>query len=99
MRELVLDHGALPQRRASCGRVHLLAQSLLQRLVLRDRDGAAMPEFRGGALTTQRAAIADVGVEFDNRAQRERCIWPFGHSIVWSRRFSVNADLGNSWPL
>src|SRR5207249_6186191 len=71
MCELVFDDGALPQRRASRGRLDLFAQAVLQRLVLGDRDGAAVPEFGGGALIAQRAAIADVGVELDNRADRE----------------------------
>src|SRR5216683_4810538 len=71
MGELVFDYGALPQRRASGGRLDLFAETVLQLLVLGDRDGAAVPEFGGGALIAQRAAIADVGVELDNRAERE----------------------------
>src|SRR5712691_12753479 len=39
--------------------------------VLANADVAAVPEFGGGALIAQRAAIADVGVELDNRAERE----------------------------
>src|SRR5438034_9363100 len=69
--ELVFDYCALPQRRASRGRLDLFAEAVLQRLVLGDRDGAAVPEFGGGALIAQRAAIAAVGVELDNRADRE----------------------------
>src|SRR5438034_3896868 len=71
MCELVFDHGALPQRRAARGRLDLFAEAVLQRLVLGDRDGAAVPEFGGGALIAPRAVIADVGVELDNRAERE----------------------------
>src|SRR5216110_105 len=69
--ELVFDYGALPQRRASRRRLDLFAETVLQLLVLGDRDGAAVPEFGGGALIAQRAAIADVGVELDSRAERE----------------------------
>src|SRR6266496_1638163 len=72
MCELVFDHGALPQHRASRGRLDLFAEAVLQRLVLGDRDGAAVPEFGGGALIAPRAAIADVGVELDNRARTRR---------------------------
>src|SRR6266852_6141637 len=45
---------------------------MLQRLVLGDRDGAAVAEFRGGALTAQRAVIADLRIELDDRAERDR---------------------------
>src|SRR5216110_496325 len=90
--ELVFDYCALPQRRASRRRLDLFAETVLQLLVLGDRDGAAVPEFGGGALIAQRAAIADVGVELDSRAEREALHLP-------ARRFSVNADLGNKRPL
>src|SRR5438093_9776242 len=69
--ELVFDYCALPQRRASRRRLDLFAETVLQLLVLGDRDGAAVPEFGGGAMIAQRAAIADVGVELDSRAERE----------------------------
>src|SRR5260370_6131469 len=45
---------------------------MLQRLVLGDRDGAAVAELRGGALTAQRAVIADLRIELDDRAERDR---------------------------
>src|SRR5512134_2545322 len=69
MRECVLDARALPKGGTSRRRLDLLAQALLQRLVLGDRDGAAVAAFSGGALTTQRAAIAEVGIELDGRAE------------------------------
>ena len=71
MRELVLDRRAFPQRRAPRRRLDLFAESMLQLFILGDGDGAAIPEFSGGALTSQRAAIADIGIELDDRAERE----------------------------
>ena len=71
MREFVLDHRALSQGRASRGRLDLLAESLLQRLVLRDGDGAPVAELGGGALRAHGTAIADVGIELDDGAERE----------------------------
>src|SRR5207249_2870988 len=56
MCELVFDYGALPQRRASRGRLDLFAEAVLQLLVLGDRDGATVPEFGGGALIAPHAS-------------------------------------------
>src|SRR6266498_2013094 len=70
MCELVFDYCALPQRRASRAHLDLFADAVLQRLVLGDRDGAAVPEFGGGALIAQRAAIADL--EIGRASCRER---------------------------
>src|ERR687892_2390000 len=78
MRELMFNRRAFPQRRASRGRLDLFAQSVLQRLILGDGDGAAVPEFRGGALTSPRAAIADVGVKLDDHTKRDRLHLPVG---------------------
>src|ERR1700675_250860 len=69
--ELVFDHRALPQRGTSDGGLDLLTESMLQRLVLGDGHRATVPEFSGGALTSQGAAIADVGIELDDRAEGE----------------------------
>src|SRR5215203_6698223 len=71
MREFVFDHGALAQGGASGGRLDLFAEPLLERFVLRDGHGASVAEFGGGALRAQRTSIADVGIEFDHRAERE----------------------------
>src|SRR5918996_3706899 len=71
MRELVLDRRAFPQGRASGRRPELCPEPLLQLFVLGDGDGAAVPEFRGSALIASRAAIADIGIELDDRAERE----------------------------
>ena len=71
MREFVLDHRALSQGRASSGRLDLLTEPLLQRLILSDGDRAPVAEFGGGALRAQTASIADVGIELDHRADRE----------------------------
>ena len=69
--ELVFDHRALSQRGTSDGGLDLLTESMLQRLVLGDGHRATVPEFSGGALTSQGAAIADVGIELDDRAEGE----------------------------
>ena len=74
MRELVLDRRAFPQGGASRRRLELLAQALLQHLVFGNRDGAAMAEFSGGALTAPRAVIADIRIELDGRADRDRLV-------------------------
>ena len=44
---------------------------MLERLVLGDGHRAAVAEFGRGALRAQRAAIADVGIELDHRAEGE----------------------------
>src|SRR5213594_1723992 len=95
--ELVFDYCALPQRRASRRRLDLFAETVLQLLVLGDRDGAAVPEFGGGALIAQRAQTS--GSNSTVVPNAKRCTCPLGHSIVPLRRFSVNADLGNKRPL
>ena len=71
VRELVLDRRALSQRVAPRGRSDLFAEPLLELFVLSDRDRPSMPDLRGGALRSQRAAIADVGIELDDGAERE----------------------------
>jgi hypothetical protein len=53
MCELVLDGRELPQGGASRRRLDLLAQAVLQRLVLGDRDGSAVAKFSGGARSGQ----------------------------------------------
>src|SRR5436189_3656304 len=95
MCELVFDHCALPQRRASTGRLDLFAEAVLQRLGLGDGDGAAVREFGGGGLIGQRAAIADVGVELDNRAVSEALqlpAWTFGTAVDAVSSISVDGD-------
>src|SRR5918995_445739 len=71
MREFVFDHGALAQRAASGGRLDLFAEPLLELFVLSNGHGAPVAEFGGGALRAPRTSIADVGIEFDHRAERE----------------------------
>src|SRR5215203_5085855 len=71
MREFVFDHGALAQRVASGGRLDLCAEPLLELFILRNGHRASVAEFGGRALRAQRTAIADVGIEFDHRAERE----------------------------
>ena len=72
MREFVLNVRAPAQGGASRRGPDLLAQPLLQRLVLSDRDGAAVPEFSRRALTAQRTVIAEVGIKLDDRTERDR---------------------------
>ena len=71
MCKLVLDRRALPQGRASHGGLDLLAESVLQRLVLRNGDGAAVPAFSRRALAAQHAAVAHVGIELHDLAERD----------------------------
>src|SRR3954470_19072 len=71
MREFVLDHRALPQRGSAGAGLDLLTESMLERLVLGDGHRAAVPQFSRGALTSQSASIADVGLELDHRAEGE----------------------------
>src|SRR5580765_7019050 len=71
VREFVLDHRALSQRLTASGRPDLLAEPLLQRLVLSDGDRAPMAERGGGALRPPWTSIADVGIELDHGAERE----------------------------
>src|SRR6266850_486629 len=71
VREFVLDHRALSQRVAASGRLDLLAESLLQRLVLGDGDRAPMADLGGGALRPQGTSIADVGIELDHGSERK----------------------------
>src|SRR5688500_3318573 len=68
--EFVLDPRAFAQGRASSGRLDLLAESLLQRLVLRDGDGTPVAELGRRALRPQSAAVADVRIELDDGAER-----------------------------
>src|SRR3954454_7824403 len=72
MRELVLDGRAFPHGGASRRRVKLLAQALLQPFVCGDRHGAAVAEFSGGALPAPRTGIADIRIELDGGAKRDR---------------------------
>src|SRR6516165_2789149 len=76
MRELVLDGSALPQRCASGRRLDLLAQPLLQVFVFGNRHRAAVAEFGGRAAAAQRAVVAHVGIELDDRADGERLHLP-----------------------
>src|SRR5438093_1604559 len=70
--EFVFDDRALSQRLASSRGLDLLAKLRLQPLVLGNGDRAPMAELGGGALRAHRAAVADIGIEFDHRAERKR---------------------------
>ena len=69
--EFVFDHRALTQRLASNGCLNLLAKPRLKPLVLRNGDRASVAELGGGALRAQRTAIAHIGIEFDDGAERK----------------------------
>src|SRR4051794_19839904 len=69
--ELVFDHGVLSQRFPPRGCLDLFAEPLLERLVVRDVDGASVAELGGGALRAQGTSIADVGIKFDDDAERK----------------------------
>src|SRR5215210_2532364 len=71
MGEFVLDHRALPQGGPADGRLDLLTEAMLERLVFADGHGAAVAELGRRALRAQGAAIADVGIELDHRAEGE----------------------------
>src|SRR5216684_4641974 len=71
MGEFVLDHRALTQRLAPSGCLDLLAKPRLQPLVFRNGDRAPVAELGGGALRAHGAAIAHVGIEFDDGAERK----------------------------
>src|ERR1700681_3092415 len=71
MGEFVLDHRALTQRLAPGGGLDLLAKPRLQPLVFRNGDRAPVAELGGSALRAHRAAIAHVGIKFDDRAERK----------------------------
>src|SRR5450432_1764102 len=69
--EPVFDVGSFPELVAASGRGELLAEALLQLLVLRDRDASPLAEFRSGALRAKWTVVANVGVELGARAQLE----------------------------
>ncbi len=69
--EFVFDRGALAQRLASSGGLNLLAQPRLKLLVFSNGDRPSMAKFCGGALRTHGTAIAHVGVELNDRAERK----------------------------
>src|SRR3984893_12119423 len=71
MGEFVFDDRALSQGLASSGRLDLLAQPSLKALVLCNGDRASMAEFCGRALRAHGTAIAQVGIEFDDTAERK----------------------------
>src|SRR5262249_11021076 len=71
VREFVLDHRALAKRLAASGRLDLVAEAVLQRLVLCDRHGAAMAELGGCTARAPGTVIAHVGIEFDDRSHRK----------------------------
>src|SRR5579883_3506179 len=78
--ERVLDCHTLAEPLSPRGRSRQFLQALLQRLVVGDRNGASVAGRAIGALPALGTAVAQLGIEFDRRAEFEALGMAFGTS-------------------